>query len=357
MKSKLIVSCAGSGKTTSLGKEAVSLPSSTNVLITTFTDHNISTIESYCLREKSYLPSNITIKPWYSFEISDCIKPYLPDIIHHEIKGINMQGRASRFAKSNTESYYMDSNGCLYKDRISNLSFKALSDSKTIQRLSELYDVIFIDEIQDLASFDFDLINLLLKNDFTIIMFGDPRQGTFRTSMGPKNQQYQDFFDYCEKTKIEICVDNNTLNRSFRCPDKIIKFASTIFPYYPQSSGTQKTAELFLVPTSKKDSYLNQHPNCVELFDKEAFKKKSDGHRAYNFGLCKGDSFENVLIYPTKPMIDALLNNDFSILSSPQSKAKLYVAITRSKGDVGFVCEDKKVKKFNNPNLVIWDDK
>ncbi|MNE65435.1 hypothetical protein D3C80_1609140 [compost metagenome] len=59
-----------------------------------------------------------------------------------------------------------------------------------------------------------------------------------------------------------------------------------------------------------------------------------------NFGEAKGLSFDRVLIYPTKPFTDWLLDNNFDL--PPTSRSKLYVALTRAKYSVGIVNNYKK---------------
>ena len=52
-------------------------------------------------------------------------------------------------------------------------------------------------------------------------------------------------------------------------------------------------------------------------------------------GESKGLTFERVLIYPTKPMRDWMLNNSKEL--KPKSKSQFYVALTRAKYSVGIV--------------------
>lgn len=65
--------------------------------------------------------------------------------------------------------------------------------------------------------------------------------------------------------------------------------------------------------------------------------KSTDTHPAYptlNFGVSKGLSFDRVLIYPTKPILDWIIRG---IELKPTSKCKLYVAITRARYSVAIL--------------------
>ena len=55
-----------------------------------------------------------------------------------------------------------------------------------IERISTLFKHIFIDEVQDLAGFDLEIIKFLLKTDSEIKLFGDPRQVTYHTHFSSK---------------------------------------------------------------------------------------------------------------------------------------------------------------------------
>jgi DNA helicase-2/ATP-dependent DNA helicase PcrA len=61
----------------------------------------------------------------------------------------------------------------------------------------------------------------------------------------------------------------------------------------------------------------------------------SDGFEVYNFGASKGKTFDRVLIYPTKDMLDWINDNNKNLKSVV--RAKFYVAITRARFSVGIV--------------------
>ncbi len=64
-----------------------------------------------------------------------------------------------------------------------------------------------------------------------------------------------------------------------------------------------------------------------------------------NFGEAKGLGFDRVLIYPTKPILDFILNNKNL---DGTSRAKFYVAITRARHSVGIVHNFKDGDSFEN---------
>ncbi len=94
---KLIIAAAGSGKTTFLVNQALSIDSKP-VLITTFTEVNEREIRERILAKKGYIPSNIIVQTWFSFLLKHGVRPYqslLGDEIHNETIGFYLLGEKS----------------------------------------------------------------------------------------------------------------------------------------------------------------------------------------------------------------------------------------------------------------------
>ena len=60
-----------------------------------------------------------------------------------------------------------------------------------IDRLEHIYDCIYIDEVQDLAGYDFDFLELMLLSKVKLIVVGDSRQATYFTNCAPKNVKFK----------------------------------------------------------------------------------------------------------------------------------------------------------------------
>lgn len=63
--------------------------------------------------------------------------------------------------------------------------------------------------------------------------------------------------------------------------------------------------------------------------------------KTMNFGLSKGLTFNRVLIYPTKPMLDWLSGKSKDM--KDESLSKFYVAVTRARYSVAFVYKTKRL--------------
>ena len=71
------------------------------------------------------------------------------------------------------------------------------------------------------------------------------------------------------------------------------------------------------------DDYILTYTPQILRYDKNT---DTYGHFAVNFGACKGETFERVLIVPNGPLIKLITKG--TALGSPE---KYYVAVTRSK--------------------------
>jgi DNA helicase II / ATP-dependent DNA helicase PcrA len=163
LKNKVLIAAAGAGKTTYLVKESLNL-NNNKTLIVTFTNKNREEIIKKFIELQGYIPSNIEIKTWYSFLLSDCIRPYQNTMYSgNRIDGVFFRTKpASRYIKkTNIKGFYLNGNNQIDKDRISDFAFECFkrNGNKVINRLEEIYDYIFIDEVQDMSGYDLDIFN------------------------------------------------------------------------------------------------------------------------------------------------------------------------------------------------------
>lgn len=359
MKNKFIVACAGSGKTTTIIKDT--LKYSDSILITTFTNENCDEIKRKYYSINGSIPANVEILPWFTFELRHLINPYLLSYIKNDIKGINMvSNQSAPYTNQLEQKHYLDSNNRIYSDKIALLAYNTIIErnDKIINRLKRLYKKIYIDEFQDFAGYDLEIVKALMQNNFSITLVGDPRQKTFTTHFSKKNKKYEDdkesfITNECKK----YCdIDTTTLNNSFRCPENIITYASKLFPNFPLSHSNSQSAKgdgIYVVLRQDTLSFLNQEKGTVQL----RLNSKTiidNTFKIMTFGKSKGSTYENVLIYPTKKIKKAILSDDFKCIDSPLTLCKCYVALTRAKHKVGIVIENNDLSYLNNSNVQIW---
>jgi DNA helicase-2/ATP-dependent DNA helicase PcrA len=339
---KLIIAAAGAGKTTYLIYEA--LKQDKEVLITTYTEANESEIKKKFLEINGSIPKNVTIQTWFSMLLQHGVKPYQDYLTNKRINGMILVNQQSSqyIPETNVDKYYFSKEYKIYSDKLSKFVFKCNEKSEGVvfDRLSRIYDYIFIDEVQDLAGYDLELIKLLFKTNSNVVLVGDPRQTTYNTHWEKKNKQYKDgkikefIQNECKKFTVEI--DEISLNCSYRNNEFICQFSSTLFPDYTIPSSKQNDdvehKGIFFIKEKDVEIYLTKYQPLQLRVDRR--KQVNLSFSVMNFGESKGLGFDRVLIYPTKPILDFILKNKNL---DGTSRAKFYVAITRARHSVGIV--------------------
>lgn len=334
-----ILAAAGSRKTQYIVDSALAVNDG-RALITTYTNENQRQIIQRIEQKTGTVPPNISIIGWFSFLIAQCAKPYQKARVGDPllINGLNFKGSRNRFTKKSEKRYFLDSNNDMYRDGVSDFVVALNGDTNgaVVRRLENIYTHIFIDEIQDLVGYDLDVLDMLMVSRIRLTLVGDPRQHTLSTNIGPRNKKFRgtgikDWFD----ERKEIC-ELQTRDLNYRCNQAICDFADAIYPGMPttQSSGVSETGHdgIFYVPREQVAKYLATHRNVTIL----RHDKKTDtlGFPAMNIGISKGSTFDRVMIFPTKPMVEYLKKHDPTKLKAPE---KLYVAVTRARFSVAFV--------------------
>lgn len=352
MTNRLIIAAAGSGKTTYLVKCA--LQETKNILITTYTIANENEIRKKFIELNGCVPPNVTIKTWYSLLLQHGVKPFQGVFLEDDVKGmILVNGRSGvkyvgkrgpvYYSEEELRKFYFTEDMKMYSDKIA--KFVCRCDEKTngavIKRISNIFSKVFIDEIQDMAGYDLEVIKSLLKAECDVLMVGDPRQVTYHTHNEAKYRKYSngdiEGFLKNECKKIKYDLDSSTLNNSYRNNDLICEYSSELYPEYSKTGSLQieRTSHdgVFLVRPKDVRKYLSIY-NALQLRDKRTVKV-DDKYPVINMGESKGLTMDRVLIYPTKAMKDWMKEHTTEL--KPKTKSQFYVALTRAKYSVGIV--------------------
>ena len=221
--SRIIVAPAGSGKTTRLVDEALwRLPS--RIALLTYTNSNARVIGEMFLRKHRGVPASVDIRTWFRFLLQECARPYQRAVYSKKrIKMIRFSNRRStRYTPYNdTERYYFHEGDEVYSDKISRfvLDCEEATGGGVTKRLGSIYDAILIDEFQDLAGYDLEVLEMLMKSEICVILAGDPRQTTYLTNPSAKNKEFRGIGILAKLEqwqKSDLCeVDTDTSSR--RC--------------------------------------------------------------------------------------------------------------------------------------------
>lgn len=362
-ENKIVIAAAGSGKTTYLVKEALKIREQ-RVLITTYTESNEAEIRQKFFELVGHVPANVVIMTWFSFLITHGVMPFQGAIFNFPLTGMVLvstqsglkyhtkKGQPVFWSEDDIEKHYFDPSKRIYSDKLSKLAIRcnAKSGGSVIDRISRVFPHIFVDEVQDLAGYDLDILAALAGSSARLLMVGDPRQVTYLTHHERRHKKYIDggiveFLKEKLPRKISVAVDETTLSQSHRNSAVICAVSSRLFPERPASQACACThcrtnpapvAGVFILRISDFGHYLAT-VRPMQLRDKINSPGVDSDFPVMNFGQSKGRSFDHVVILPTEPMRQWLTNPTTDL--KPQSRAKFYVALTRARYSVAIVME------------------
>ncbi len=359
---KILVAAAGSGKTDCLVKEALQVANQ-SVLITTYTESNEEEIRQRFLRTNGHIPSNVVIMTWFTFLITHAVKPFQGRLFEFDVNGLQFvqnrsglrlkdwRGRPIYWGEDDFVHYYFNGNRQIYSDKLAKLAIRCdeASGGSVFDRLGRIFGHIFVDEVQDLAGYDLDLLTALFKSSARVLLVGDPRQVTYLTHHETRYGKYADggivaFLQEELPKRVRIEIDQHTLAVSHRNNAEICRIASKLYPGLNASEACacqecRRAVEhhgLFIVKPTDYGRYLDLY-KPMQLRDKVTTKGINPRFPAMNFGESKGRGFDRVIIRPTTPMLEWL--RDSGVDLTPQTRARFYVALTRARHSVAIVAD------------------
>lgn len=355
---EVIIAAAGSGKTKWLIDEALADPSR-RVLIVTYTRENLREIQSRIWEVGAGGQPHVAVMTWFEFLLREAVKPYQAyktQILN--IRSINFSIRKSatpglRFArKSDFDQYYVDATGDLYQDVVSDLAcaIDDASNGRVVGRIAECFDLILIDEVQDLAGPDLDLLIRLFSSNAKVIAVGDPRQSVYTTNTANKNKQYRRaaIIDWIDEQVAAGRVCKRELSESYRCNQEICDFADALYPDLPKTTSRNNAivndGGVCLVHIDDLDAYRTSHAPQELRWDRRVARATAS---ALNMGEVKGMAFDRVLIHPTSTITN---NLEKGTDLAEVTRAKFYVAVTRARHSVAIVTESPST----NSGLPFW---
>ncbi|RLU01284.1 hypothetical protein [Ketobacter sp.] len=333
MDKRIILAVAGSGKTRHI---IDSLDLNRRSLIVTYTNNNYYNIKSRIIQKFGYLPDNICLFSYFSFLYSFCFKPFL--LTKTGVKGIRFDPCANKFAKG--DKRYIDSNSRVYSNRLTKLIIEKGEAESVSARISKYFDDVLFDEIQDFAGNDFNFLPYVVNTDCNVLFVGDFYQHTFDTSRdGNTNANLHKQLDgYLDKAKtMGLAVDADTLDSSYRCSPSVCKFVEANLGIAIGSKREDETEILTLDDETDIRDAFNDN-DIVKLFYQSRSKYPCFGR---NWGESKGeDRYNDVCVVLNKSTYKQYSENKLVELN-PITRNKLYVAITRTKGRLIFVSEQR----------------
>jgi DNA helicase-2/ATP-dependent DNA helicase PcrA len=340
---RIILACAGSGKTTGIVRDAAAAGQS--AALVTYTINGSNEFARTAYEHFHTVPPKVTISTWYAFLLRHFIRPYQNHLYGPRVAQINfVRGQSARYAKAtDIRNHYFSRDGVIYLDKVSKFACEVIkqTDGLPIRRFEQIFDRLYIDESQDLAGFDLDLVELLLRSSTHVVLVGDHRQATYSTNDSRKNKKFAkasivDKFNEWEKSGL-CAIEYET--HSHRCIQAICDFADQFYPTFPKTrSHNHKTTGhdgIFAIEANHVGAYFARFaPQTLR------YNRTHTGipGTPINFGNAKGMTFDRTLIYPHGPLTTFLKTGN--IADAGAEIPKLYVAITRARQSIGFVVPD-----------------
>jgi DNA helicase-2/ATP-dependent DNA helicase PcrA len=192
--SRIVIAAAGGGKTTRVVDQALGADTGITALVT-YTRNNVREIQLKMHERSRAIPPHVEVISWYTFLLHELARPYQSAMHSRRIDGIFWtEGKSVIYApEANTGAHYFSDGRLIYSDKISKFicACDSISGGAVMRRLRQRFAHIIIDEIQDMAGYDLELLELMLKSNVRVTFVGDHRQATFATNHAPKNKAFR----------------------------------------------------------------------------------------------------------------------------------------------------------------------
>lgn len=361
-RNRIIVAAAGSGKTTFLVEEACRIRDE-KVLITTYTESNEAEIRQRFFDLAGSVPANVTIMTWFSFLISHGVMPFQGCMFDFPVRGMILVQEASgiRFKtkagipvpwpEAEVGRHFFDPAGRIFSDKLAKLVIRCneTSGGNVFDRISRVFPHVMVDEVQDLAGYDLDVLDALARSPTHLLLVGDPRQVTYLTHNERRLKQYAEggivaFLRDKLPKKVAIEIDETSLGHSHRNSAIICEVSSRLFPDMAASRPCEcggcrsgPAADTILIVRLRDYVHYMAEVQPMQLRDRVNSAGVDARWPVMNFGESKGRGFNDVVIVPTKPMQQWISKPETKL--PPRSRAKLYVALTRARRSVAFAMD------------------
>ena len=369
MDKRIILAVAGAGKTYHI---CHSIDPRKRNLILAYTHENIYNIKNELMDAHGQVPELTNVMTFDSFVYRYFICPYEPTIVEHfgrdgfrskgittvdpPSKTIQRNGRSianPRYKNKDQFEHYITNGNQYYCSTISELVMYIKRGKESLikrgaARLNLFYDQILIDEFQDFREHDYELIIGLSKLLNAVLLVGDYYQhsvSAINNSGKPFKNKKKDigYIDFVNELKrLKFNIDENTLSKSRRCSKGICTFVKSKLGINIESTE-YNTGEVRWVSEDQIDEIL-QNPQILKLVYSEA---ANYSFKAMNWSYSKGDTVSTACVILTEKF-EKLDDEGFSLEGIPVPTInKLYVAMTRSKGDL-FLIKASAFKKYKN---------
>ena len=340
--SEALVWAAGGGKTTEIVRRA--LATKERAALVTFTNNNTDEIINKLYEQNRFVPENVEVRSWLSFLLREMARPYRNSLYDKRIDGmVLVSGRSDMYSRAaDIGRHYFGNGNIIYSDKVAKFVCECnkATGGAVIRRLERRFNRIYIDEMQDLAGYDFDVLELIMNSAVKLTLVGDHRQSTFKTNNSARHAGASglQFIEKLKEWEARKLCGLSYQTESHRCNQEILDLSDAFFPLEPKTVSRNDTDTghdgVFTVSPKMVDRYIKEYGPQVLRLDR---RTSCGDYDARNMGDSKGLTFARVLIFPHKLGVKWLSTGNFAHVMG--SRPKLYVGITRARYSVAFVFE------------------
>jgi thymidine kinase len=328
---RVLLAVAGAGKTSEIVNR---IDENRRFLIFTYTEENLRNIRGKIVSRHGRVPPNVQVMTYFTFLHAFLLRP---------LRGLNRRSRGINFDDppphgrypERDPRYYMDSARRIYVSRVAKAVMKHYPKG-VLERIERFFDVVCVDEVQDFTSHDFNMLLHLQQANVEMLLTGDFRQHTYATSRDGSTRRslHKDYAKYVrEFQKGGFVVDTESLSHSRRCSPAVCTFISEHLGI-PIKTHSTRAARIVTVETQEEADKLRARADVVKLFYSE---HRQYGCRSQNWGASKGeDHYDEICVVLNETTLEHYRKGQLSMLKQ-QTLNKLYVALSRSRGDVHLV--------------------
>ena len=243
---RVVLACAGSGKTTSIVDEACNNTHARSALVT-YTINGAGELSKNAHQRYGHVPPSVTISTWFSFLLRHFVRPYQNYLYAPRISRINFnQGQSAKYIPAtDVRRHYFSQSGTIYRDKVSKFACEVIQKTGglPVRRFKHVSSVFISMKAKTSQGSISNWWNIFLKSKTNVIMVGDHRQATYTTNDAKKNKRYArakivDKFE--EWRRAGFCtIEYQT--ESQRCVQSICDFADRLYPGLPKTASRNNT--------------------------------------------------------------------------------------------------------------------
>ncbi|WP_101721054.1 UvrD-helicase domain-containing protein [Eggerthella timonensis] len=343
---KVLVAVAGAGKTRRIAEEISSSCNRKRILVLTYTERNQLEDANRIAMASGRTNEHPCVMGWMAFLLNQIVRPYLPLLFPDaQLRGLGVSPQTFQYLGG--ADRYFNKEGDAYPGTLAKLAVEVIKAARQapLRRLELLYDLIYIDEAQDLRGNDLEIVKMLFKSRIETTVVLDPRQSVIATSKhDTKHKPYRGIKAlgfYKRKEMEKLCTIEN-LNETHRFVPEIARLSDAIIreiAAFPETISHVECKEehsgVFVIPKDVVEEYASQYGATVLRWNK--MSGVFQGSTVANFGECKGMQCDHVVVVATNTINDFLLKGK---VLAEESACKFYVAVTRARFSVALAVDD-----------------